>query len=287
MIFDEPTRRKLARLSLVASRARAGAHKGERRSTQHGSSVEFADYRDYVPGDDLRRLDWHIYARLDRPFIKLLEDEEDLAVHLLVDASRSMDWGEGESNKYRYAVRLAAALGLIGLASGDQLTLILLKAEGKAAQYGPARGGHHTLQRGGQPGQERLRGIRTGCQSPQGRRLDAAEAEVQPTVLHGDGKRHCRRVAGLSQPVERRPARIAQAHGPRDFVERLSGGVVARPAEHGVLVGRFDQHEIGVGARDDERQGRYWQRPGPDRIGEQVPFQVVHADERQTVDEGQ
>jgi len=145
MIFDEPTRRKLARLSLVASRARAGVYKGERRSTQHGSSVEFADYRNYVPGDDLRRLDWHIYARLDRPFIKLLEDEEDLAVHLLVDASRSMDWGEGESNKYRYAVRLAAALGLIGLASGDQLTLILLKAEGKAAQYGPARGRQHTL----------------------------------------------------------------------------------------------------------------------------------------------
>jgi uncharacterized protein (DUF58 family) len=145
MIFDEPTRRKLARLSLVAGRARHGAYKGERRSSQKGSSVEFADYRDYVPGDDLRRLDWNIYARLDRPFIKLLEDEEDLAVHLLVDASRSMDWGEGESNKYRYALRLAAALGLIGLASGDQLTLILLQGENETAQYGPARGGHHTL----------------------------------------------------------------------------------------------------------------------------------------------
>ena len=145
MIFDEPTRRTLARLSLVAGRARQGAYKGERRSTQKGSSVEFADYRDYVPGDDLRRLDWNIYARLDRPFIKLLEDEEDLAVHLLVDASRSMDWGEADSNKYRFALRLAAALGLIGLASGDQLTLALLKGEGEIAQYGPARGSHHTL----------------------------------------------------------------------------------------------------------------------------------------------
>ena len=145
MIFDEHTRRKLARLSLVATRARVGAYQGGRRSTRKGSSVEFADYREYVPGDDLRRLDWHVYARLERPFIKLLEDEEDLAVYLLVDASRSMDWGEGESNKYRYALRLAAALGLIGLASGDQLTLVLLKGGSEMAQYGPARGGHHTL----------------------------------------------------------------------------------------------------------------------------------------------
>ena len=145
MIFDERTRRKLARLSLIATKAAKGAYQGERRSTRKGSSVEFADYRDYRPGDDLRRLDWHIYARLDRPFIKLLEHEEDLAVHLLVDASRSMDWGEGENNKYRYALRLAAALGLITLASGDQLTLTLLQGDGETAQYGPAHGAHHTL----------------------------------------------------------------------------------------------------------------------------------------------
>jgi len=145
MIFDERTRRKLDRLSLVGTQARSGAFKGERRSARKGSSVEFADYRDYRPGDDLRRLDWHIYARLDRPFIKLLEDEQDLAVYLLVDGSHSMDWGEGESNKYRFALRLAAALAMIGLASGDQLTVAVLKGERETAQYGPARGGHHTL----------------------------------------------------------------------------------------------------------------------------------------------
>ena len=93
MLFDESTLRKLNRLTLVARRIRAGVMKGERRSSKRGSSIEFADYRDYVAGDDLRRLDWNIYARLDRPFIKLLEEEEDLAVHILVDASRSMDWG--------------------------------------------------------------------------------------------------------------------------------------------------------------------------------------------------
>ncbi len=145
MIFDESTRRKLAQLSLAASRVRVGAFKGQRRSARHGTSIEFADYRDYVPGDDLRRLDWNIYARLDRPFVKLLEDEEDLAVHVLMDASRSMDWGEGDTNKFHYGLRLAAALGLIALVAGDQLTLALLLGEGEVSHYGPARGGHHEL----------------------------------------------------------------------------------------------------------------------------------------------
>jgi uncharacterized protein (DUF58 family) len=111
MLFDESTLRKLNQLSLVATRVRAGAMKGERRSSRRGSSVEFADYRNYAPGDDLRRLDWNIYARLARPFIKLFEEEEDLAVAILIDGSRSMDWGEGDANKFQYALRLAAGLG--------------------------------------------------------------------------------------------------------------------------------------------------------------------------------
>ena len=94
MLFDEKTLRKLDRLALVASQVRAGQIKGERRSTKRGTSIEFADYRDYTRGDDLRRVDWNVYARLERPFIKLLEEEEDLSVHLLLDTSRSMDFGE-------------------------------------------------------------------------------------------------------------------------------------------------------------------------------------------------
>ncbi len=128
MIFDESTLRKLNRLTLVASRVRAGALKGERRSTKRGAGVEFADYRDYVAGDDLRRLDWNVYARLDRPFVKLREEEEDLAVHILVDASLSMNWGEGGRNKFEHALRLAAALGAIALAAGDRLTVAMLQA---------------------------------------------------------------------------------------------------------------------------------------------------------------
>ena len=140
MLFDETTLRKLNQLSLIASRVRSGAMKGERRSSRRGSSVEFADYRNYTPGDDLRRLDWNIYARLERPFIKLLEEEEDLAVHVLVDGSQSMDWGGGDQNKFSYALRLAAGLGAITLASGDVLSIGLLQRGKTAAEFGPLRG---------------------------------------------------------------------------------------------------------------------------------------------------
>jgi len=140
MLFDESTLRKLNQLTLIASRVRSGAMKGERRSSQRGSSVEFADYRNYTPGDDLRRLDWNIYARLERPFIKLLEEEEDLAVHILIDGSRSMNWGEGGENKFQYALKLAAGLGAITLASGDVLSMGLLQHGKVTAEFGPSRG---------------------------------------------------------------------------------------------------------------------------------------------------
>ena len=142
MIFDESTLRKINQLTLVASRVRSGAIKGERRSSRRGSSVEFADYRNYTPGDDLRRLDWNIYARLEKPFIKLLEEEEDLAVYVLIDGSRSMDWGEGEQNKFQYALKLAAGLGAIALSSGDLLSVGLLQGGRVAAEFGPSRGGY-------------------------------------------------------------------------------------------------------------------------------------------------
>jgi uncharacterized protein (DUF58 family) len=126
MLFDETSLRKLHQLTLVTSRVRAGALRGERRSLKRGAGLEFADFRDYVPGDDLRRLDWNVYARLDRPYIKLREEEEDLAVHILVDASKSMDWGEGPQHKFNFALHLAAGLGSIGLGTGDRISVGML-----------------------------------------------------------------------------------------------------------------------------------------------------------------
>ena len=127
MLFDETSLRKLQQLTLVTARVRAGALRGERRSLKRGAGLEFADFRNYVPGDDLRRVDWNVYARLDRPYVKLREEEEDLAVHILVDASQSMDWGEGAQHKFKYALQLAAGVGSIGLSTGDRVTVSTLK----------------------------------------------------------------------------------------------------------------------------------------------------------------
>ena len=145
MIFDEPTLRRLNALTLVADRVRAGRLRGDRRSSKRGTSIEFADFRNYVPGDDLRRLDWNIYARLDRPFIKLFEDEEDLAVYLLLDGSASMDWGEGDENKYTYARRLAGSLGSIALSSGDALTIENFSTQTGVPVFGPTRGSQNQM----------------------------------------------------------------------------------------------------------------------------------------------
>jgi uncharacterized protein (DUF58 family) len=144
MLFDEATLRKLNQLKLVARQARAGVLKGERRSTRRGTSIEFSDYRNYVAGDDLRRLDWNVYARTERPFIKLMEEEEDLSVHVLVDSSRSMAWPSNDGkddNKLRYARRLAAALGAIALGTGDRFNLAILQNGKISARLGPLRGG--------------------------------------------------------------------------------------------------------------------------------------------------
>ena len=141
-LLPEAIRRRLEPLMLVARKVRAGAIKGDRRSIKRGSSIEFADYRNYVAGDDLRQLDWNIYARLERPYIKLLEDEEDLAVHLILDASASMDFppaGEAHQHKLFYAKRILAGLAYISLTSNDRLVLSAVR-DGGAATFGPTRG---------------------------------------------------------------------------------------------------------------------------------------------------
>ncbi len=104
---------QLERLELVSRKIFRGRMKGGRRSKRKGQSVEFADFRNYVPGDDLRFIDWNLYARLDKLFLKLFLEEEDLHFYCLIDTSLSMDFGE--PTKLAYARQLAAALGFIGL----------------------------------------------------------------------------------------------------------------------------------------------------------------------------
>jgi uncharacterized protein (DUF58 family) len=112
---------RLDQLELVSRKIFAGTMRGERRSKRRGESVEFADYRSYVPGDDLRYLDWNIYARLDSLFLKLFLQEEDLHISLLLDTSKSMDFGT--PNKGLYARRIAAAIAYIGLVNFDRVSI--------------------------------------------------------------------------------------------------------------------------------------------------------------------
>jgi len=112
---------RLETLELVSRKIFRGRMKGERRSRREGQSVEFADYRCYVPGDDLRFIDWNTYARLDRLFLKMFIEEEDLHFYALIDASGSMDFGT--PTKFWYARQLAAALGFVGLVRGDRVKI--------------------------------------------------------------------------------------------------------------------------------------------------------------------
>jgi uncharacterized protein (DUF58 family) len=112
---------QLEQLELVSRKIFMGRMKGERRSKRKGQSVEFADYRNYVIGDDLRFLDWNLYARLDKLFLRLFMEEEDLHFYVLIDNSLSMDFGK--PTKLHYAKQIAAALGFIGLVNLDRVVI--------------------------------------------------------------------------------------------------------------------------------------------------------------------
>src|SRR5439155_1617131 len=120
-LLDPKFLAQLEQLELVSRKIFMGRMKGERRSRRKGQSVEFADYRNYVVGDDLRFLDWNLYARLDRLFLRLFMEEEDLHFYVLLDNSLSMDFGS--PSKLHYAKQLAAALGFIGLVNLDRVVV--------------------------------------------------------------------------------------------------------------------------------------------------------------------
>jgi uncharacterized protein (DUF58 family) len=139
-VFDESFLRQLERLLLLMRNPVRGGLKGGRRSVKRGQSVEFADYREYSLGDDLRQLDWNVYARLERLFVKLFVEEEDVTVTILIDGSASM--AAGHPSKLVFAKRAAAALGYIGLASEDRVAVSALSgrvARRRAALRGSGR----------------------------------------------------------------------------------------------------------------------------------------------------
>jgi uncharacterized protein (DUF58 family) len=138
-MLSESLLARLRGLTLSTARRRRGTTAGERRSTRHGRSVEFADYREYTPGDDPRRIDWNVFARHERAVVKLFEEEDELAVHILLDQSTSMFPQADDApaaSKFACAARLALLLGYVALAAGDALTLQC--STGRT--FGPRRG---------------------------------------------------------------------------------------------------------------------------------------------------
>ena len=129
--------RRLEGLALQVRRAVSGQMGGERRSRKHGRSVEFADFRNYTPGDDFRLIDWNAYARLDRFMLRLFVAEEELPLSLFVDLSGSMDWGS--PNKAVTARRLAGAIAYVALAALDRVRLTVF-ADGPTSGGAPYRG---------------------------------------------------------------------------------------------------------------------------------------------------
>lgn len=124
--FDADFLRKLEYLNVVARKIMAGRMRADRQSPRRGTSAEFADHRSYVAGDDIRRVDWHLYGRLEELFIKLYREEENLHFTVLVDASASMDMPRDARNpdKFGHALQIAAALAYIGMANLDSTNVL-------------------------------------------------------------------------------------------------------------------------------------------------------------------
>jgi uncharacterized protein (DUF58 family) len=143
-IFSEELLNRLRRLTLISRKSIAEGLAGEHRSRRRGSSPEFADFKSYSQGDDFRRIDWNIYGRLDEVFVRLSEVTTELTVHILLDASNSMDWRSEESvpTKFTYARRFAGSLCYISLWHFDRIVIVPFGTDLGTA-FGPAQGHAH------------------------------------------------------------------------------------------------------------------------------------------------
>ncbi|QDS37716.1 DUF58 domain-containing protein [Brevibacillus brevis] len=133
-LLDPSWLARLERMQMASRKAVSGSQAGKRRARQLGSSMEFADFRAYVPGDDLRQLDWNAYARSGKLFLKKYLDETELHVNLYIDCSRSMSYGQ--PNKMARAVEIAAALGYLSLCHLDHVSVYAFDSRITAALTG-------------------------------------------------------------------------------------------------------------------------------------------------------
>lgn len=125
--FDASFLASLEKLDILSKKVFRGKLRGEKRSRRLGQSVEFHDFRQYLPGDDIRRIDWNLYARLEKYFIKLFIEEEDLTLYVIIDASKSMTYGNPV--KFDYARRLAAALAYVALSNLERVQVAVFDSK--------------------------------------------------------------------------------------------------------------------------------------------------------------
>jgi uncharacterized protein (DUF58 family) len=142
-LLDPEFMNRLDSLDVLSRKILQGKLQGERRSKRRGQSVEFADHRPYVAGDDLRFVDWNIYGRLEQLFLKLFIEEQDLTVHIVVDGSASMS--VGEPSKDLFIKKLAAALGYVSLVNNNRVSISVF-ADGVAGQLANMRGRNYLHQ---------------------------------------------------------------------------------------------------------------------------------------------
>src|SRR3990167_6667004 len=133
-IFDAKFLKKLESLCIECKKTYSGVRKGNYETVnKRGTSIEFADYQEYVPGDDFRYIDWNIYGRLDKLLVKTFKEEEELTVHILLDSSRSMLFPK-EDDKFEYAKNLVIALSYIALSSKNSARVAALLSEDSASK---------------------------------------------------------------------------------------------------------------------------------------------------------
>jgi uncharacterized protein (DUF58 family) len=194
-------------------------------------SVEFCDYRPYGVGDDLRYVDWNIYGRLDRLYLKLFLDEEDLCLHLLVDASASMDYGE--PTKFDFAVRLAAALGFVGLVNLERVGAGILR-ERVAQGWLPVRGRSQFL-----PLAEFLQGLRPHGTTGLNEGLTAYARQARDpgvAVMISDLMDPSGYQSGIRALLERRfEVHVVHVLAPEEMDPRFSGDLRLLDAETGEI----------------------------------------------------
>lgn len=125
LVIDEAFMQQVERLQMLVKNNVAGMFGGNHQSKSYGSSCEFTDYRDYVPGDDITKIDWNAYARFDQLFLKLYLDERQMHTRIYIDASRSMDYGKG--GKAEQAIKLAATLAYLSVCEMDKVSIYVIK----------------------------------------------------------------------------------------------------------------------------------------------------------------